>query len=365
MFKHSWYLVLGILLLLPAASFGYGHYTVYSTVPADVYVDNQYRATIGATQTLKLILPGPQSYVIGVRSRETGEAYKEAVNVGTNQNEHRDIRAFSNIQPYGETPTFSNLQTSTAEITVSSLVPANVYIDNVLKTSIEANQPVTIDLAGPRSYLFEVRSKGSNMLYREVVEIPANANIKKEIRAFSNSAMDPQTTNGEITVYSLIPADIYIDGIRKTSLDVTHPMVIDLPGPRTYDFELRSKESNMIFREEVVVPSNANIKKDIRAFSETLPPTSTTEAIAQGAETPAGGISREEMASAIQKATAQAKAEALAEEAARRKREDQRALSSKGIAHVVGVEANKNLPGSVKNMERIKLLLEVLPGLKK
>lgn len=274
---YALFFILGFLFLLPAAVLAYGHYTVYSGIPADVYVDNVYRATISATQTLKLILPGPKSYVIGVRAQATGQTHKEAVNVGTDMNEHRDIRAFSDLQVIPET------RTSNAEVTVYSGIPADVYIDNTLEATIDSTQPMSINLAGPRLYVIEVRAKDSNLIAREEVDILPNSSLKREIRAFSG-----------------IPV-----------------------------------------------------------------PVASTAAVVAPAPVPQGGISREEMASEIQKATAQAKAEALAEEAARRKREEKRELTSKGIAHVVGVEANKNLPGSVKNMERIKLLIEAIPSFKK
>ncbi|MBF0502916.1 MAG: hypothetical protein HQM09_22465 [Candidatus Riflebacteria bacterium] len=270
-----------LLFLFPAVTFGYGHYTVYSPVLADVYVDNEYRATISATQTLKLILSGPQSYVIGVQAKDTGQTYKESVNVGTNMNEHRDIRAFLNSE--------SNPQQLNAEITVYSQIPADVYVDSILKASVNATQPMAINLSGPRSYVFEVRAKGSNMIYREEVSIADNSVVKKEIRAFS-----------EVQSQTYLPAGT----------------VVPVPAPI-----------------QVAAPQ--------------------------------GGISREEMNAEIHKATAQAKAEALSEEAGRRKRADQRALTNKGIAHVVGVEANPGLSGSVKNMERIKLLIEAIPSFKK
>ncbi|MFZ2960907.1 MAG: hypothetical protein WA705_28850 [Candidatus Ozemobacteraceae bacterium] len=275
--------IFSLLFLFPSATFGYGHYTVYSTVPADVYVDNEYRATISATQTLKLILSGPQSYVIGVRAQGSGQTYKEAVNVGTNMNEHREIRAFSNYE--------ASPQTSKAEITVYSQVPADVYIDNVLTATVNATQPMAINLSGPRSYLFEVRAHASNLAFREEVNVEPNSNVKKEIRAFPETQSQAGLT-------------------LEPSGPVTTPVVAPVP-------------------------------------------------VAQG------GISREEMASEIQKATAKAKAEALSEEAGRRKRAEQRALTNKGIAHVVGVEANSGLSGSVKNMERIKLLIEAVPSFKK
>lgn len=273
---RSLYLVilLCLLFLLPSTTFGYGHYTIYSPVPADVYVDNEYSATIMATQSLKLILSGPQTYVIGVRAHGTEETYKESVTVGTNLNEHRDIRAFSKI------------------------------------------------------------------------------------------LTSPPLPKAEITVYSGIPAEVFIDNVLKTAIDSTHPMAIVLTGPHLYVFEVRGIRSNMIFREEVRVELNSNIKREIRAFSEGMSqttiepkPVETTE-VTQQATVPQGGISREEMADSI----AKAKAEALSEEAGRRKRADKRAVTNKGIAHIVGVEANPGLSGSVKNMERIKLLMEALPS---
>lgn len=263
--------VFSLLFFLPVTASAYGHYTVFSTVPADVYVDNEYSATISATQTLKLILSGPKSYVIGVRAKENGQTYKESVNVGANLNEHREIRAFSN----------------------------------------------------------------------------------------------PELAKTEITVYSQIPADVYIDNVLNASIDATQPLAINLPGPHSYVFEVRAKASNLIYREEVSIDNSFGIKKEIRAFSENQPQISPPIASTTVVATPQGGISREEMANAIHEATAKAKSEALAEEAARRSRAEKRAIANKGIAHLVGVEANRGLPSSVKNMERIKLLLEGLPSLKK
>lgn len=269
--------LLGFLFFFPAAIYAYGHYTVSSSVPADVYVDNEYRATISATQTLRLILPGPQSYVIGVRARDTGESHKESVTVGRDTNEHRDIRAFS------EPRVASDTQMSKTEVTVYSGVPADVYIDNSLEASIDSTQPMSITLPGPRLYVFEVRAKGSNLIFRDEINILPASNLKREIRAF-----DGTPSSGASAAVNVAPVPV-----------------------------------------------------------------------------PQSGISREEMASEIKKATAQAKAEALSEEAARRKRDEKRKLSNKGIAHVVGVEANRKLPSSVKNMERIKLLIEALPSFKK
>ena len=264
-------IVLGLLFLFPAATFGYGHYTVYSTVPADVYLDNEYSATISATQSLKLILSGPQTYVIGVRAKGTEQTHKESVIVGANKNEHREIRAFSNV-----------------------LVP-----------------------------------------------------------------------NTEITVYSTVPAEVYIDYVFKGTVDSTHPFALILPGPRSYLFEIRAKDSNMIFREEVSIDPNSAVRREVRAFAEVPAPIIIASGTVAPVAVPQGGITREEMASEIKKATTQAKAEALAEEAGRRKRAGKRAVTNKGIAHVVGVEANSGLSSSVKNMERIKLLIEAFPALSK
>jgi hypothetical protein len=343
-----WFCLLSLLLLFPAASLAYGHYTVYSTVPADVYVDNEYRATISATQTLKLILSGPQSYVIGVRAKESGQTYKETVFVGTDMNEHRDIRAFTTFQA------------EKAEITVYSPVPAEVYINNVLNASVDSAHPLAVNLPGPRSYVFEVRARDSNLIHREELVIDPRAQLKREVRAFPSL----QPEKDEMTVYSPIPADVYVDNILNASVDSTHPLAINLPGPRSYVFEVRAKGSNLIHREEVNIDPNSDVKKEIRAFSDSSSQSVSTPGAAGTAEpaaVPQGGITREEMAGEI----AKAKTEALAEEAARRKRAEKRELTSKGIAHVVGVEANQGLPGSVKNMERIKLLMEALPSFKK
>lgn len=257
--------------LFPVTGFAYGHYTVHSGVLADVYVDNEYSATITASQTLKLILSGPKTYVIGVRAQETGKTYKEAVTVGVNQNERRDIYAFS------------PLELSKAEVTIYSHLPAEVYIDNILNAGVDVSNPLTIYLSGPQSYVIEVRATTSNLIYRESI------------------AVDPKS----------------------------------------------------------------GIKHEIRAFSEYPDAGSTTTATETPVVAPQGAVSREEMAAAIRDATEKAKAEALAEEAARRERAGKRIITNKGIAHVIGVEANKGVPSSVKNMERIKLLIEAIPAFKK
>ncbi|OIP21199.1 hypothetical protein AUK22_11900 [bacterium CG2_30_54_10] len=340
--------VLCLLFLFPAAVFAYGHYSVYSTVPAEVYVDNEYRATISATQSLKLILSGPQSYVIGVRATATGQTYKETVNVGSNLNEHRDIRAFSEIDPTNN------------ELTVTSPIPADVYIDNVFKAYIDSNRPMGIVLPGPGSYFVEVRAKNTAQTYKETVNVGSNFYERHDIRAFSQA----NSKNNELTVYSPIPANVFVDNVSKGYVDSAKPLVVILPGPGSYIVEVRAQGSKLTQREEIIMDSKSEVGQEIRAFSVAQAP--VVMPVDAGAPAPApvpqGGISREEMASAIQAATAKAKAEALAEEAGRRKRAEKRAVISKGIAHVVGVEANRGLPNSVKNMERIKLLMEALPS---
>jgi hypothetical protein len=268
--KYAMIFLLCLACLLPTTGFAYGHYTVYSGVPADVYVDNEYSATITATQSLKLILSGPKTYVIGVRAQATGKTYKESVTVGIGMNEHRDIRAFS------------PLQFSKTEVTVFSQIPAEVFIDNVFNSGVNATDPLTIYLAGPKSYVIEVRAKNSRIIHREEVLIDPRSGLIHEIRAFPEY------------------------------------------------------------------------------FPEISQQTQTETPIADQ-----GTVSKEEMTAAINAATAKAKAEALAEEAARRSRAEKRGITTKGIAHVVGVEANQGLSGSVKNMERIKLLFEAIPAFKK
>jgi hypothetical protein len=268
--KYTIFYLICLVCFLPVTGFAYGHYTVYSGVPADVYVDNEYSATITATQTLKLILSGPKTYVIGVRARKTGKTYKESVTVGANMNEHRDIRAFS------------SLGSSKTEVSVFAKIPGKVFIDNVFYSDINATNPQTIYLSGPKLYVIEVRATNSKLIHREEVLTDPKSGSIHEIRAFS--AYDPEASQQTQTVPS---------------------------------------------------------------------------------EEEKGTISREEMSEAIKAAAANAKAEALAEEAARRNRAEKRDITNKGIAHVVGVEANKNLPGSVKNMERIKLIFEAIPAFKK
>jgi hypothetical protein len=276
--------ILGLFFLSANMAFGYGYYTVFTTVPADVYVDNEYRATLSATQTLKLILSGPQTYIIGVRARANGQTYKESVTVGADLNEHREIHAFS------------TQQTSKSEITVYSTIPADVYVDNVLESAVDATHPMAIILPGTKSYMFEVRARESNLVYREEVSIDQNSAVRKEIRAFPE-------TQVQVSQPSMTPPPSAAPYVTPVPLDVATPV-----------------------------------------------------------SPPQGYISREEMTAEIKRAAAQAKAETLAEEAGRRKRAEKRAVTSKGIAHVVGVEANRSLPNSVKNMERIKLLLEGLPA---
>lgn len=265
------YCLLILAFFSPSAGLAYGHYTVFSGVPADVYVDNEYSATISATQTLKLILSGPQTYVIGVRAKDNGRTYKESVTVGVNLNEHREIRAFS--------PT----QQPRSEVTIYSQLPAQVFVDNVLNSTVDVDNPLTIYLIGSQTSVVEVRATSSKLIHREDVQVDPKSGLIYEIRAFSE--------------------------YRPT---VTAPAVTDVP---------------------VVAPQ--------------------------------GTITREEMNAAISDASAKAKAEALAEEAGRRSRAEKRQLTNQGIAHVVGVEANQGLPSSVKNMERIKLLIEAIPALKK
>jgi hypothetical protein len=268
--KYVMFFLVCLACFSPATGFAYGHYTVYSGVPADIYVDNEYSATITATQSLKLILSGPKTYVIGVRALETGKTYKESVTVGVGQNEHRDIRAFS------------PQQLSKTEVTVYSQIPAEVFIDSVFNSAVNATDPLTIYLSGPKSYVIEVRATNSRLIHREEVLIDPKSGLIHEIRAFNE----------------------YYPAISQQT------------------------------QTEAPVPAQ-------------------------------GTISREEMTEAINAASAKAKAEALAEEAARRSRAEKRDVTTKGIAHVVGVEANQNLPGSVKNMERIKLLFEAIPAFKK
>lgn len=270
--KLNLFVLICFACLLPVTGFAYGHYTIYSGVPADVYIDNEYSSTILASQSVKLILSGPKTYVIGVRAQKTGKTYKESVTVGADLNERREIHAFSPL---------------------------------------------------------------------------------KQMKS-------------EVTIYSKLPAGVYVDNIFNSNVDLNNPLALYLPGPQTYIFEIRALDSNLVYRESVAVAPKSGLAYEIRAFSGDLP-AATVVAEPSGTEAAGvaqGTISREEMDIAIREATAKAKAEALAEEAARRDRAGKRIITNKGIAHVVGVEANKGIPSSVKNMERIKLLIEAIPALK-
>ena len=172
-------------------------------------------------------------------------------------------------------------------------------------------------------------------------------------------------------VTSIVPSSVYVNNTLKGAINSSEPFEFDISEPGTYVIEIRAKDTKLSHREEVDVRANSSETREIRAFSDfqtsapvkvTAPaPVTTAPVTTSGKEY----VSREEMMAAIQEATKKAKTEALSEEAARRKRAEKRALTNKGIGHVVGVEANKSLPWSVKNMERIKLLLEALPSFKK
>ena len=279
LFKGLWCLfVLALVMVFsPGIASAYGHFTISSPVPADVFIDNDFSASISATQSLKLVLAGPRSYVIGVKAKDSGKTFQETINVGADQNEHREINAFS--EPAAK-----------PGITVFSSIPAEVFLDNRLMTAVDQANPAKLLVPGAGSYVLEVRAKGSNLIHREAFRFDPSAGKPLEIRAFG--AETPGTTQASVT---------------------------ETPASGT--------------------PAKISGNQDV--------------------------ITREEMNAAIQQATAKAKADALAEEAARRKRQQKRDLTNKGIAHVVGVEANRKLPSSVKNMERIKTLIELIPTFKK
>lgn len=166
-------------------------------------------------------------------------------------------------------------------------------------------------------------------------------------------------------VTSPVPATVYVNNTLKGPVNASTPVEFKISDPGTYVIEVRQNDAKLIHREEFEVRQNVSERRDIRAFADiqTTPPVTTSPV-----PTPPPSkdyVSREEMMAAIQEATKKARAETLAEEDARRKRAAKRALTNKGIGHVVGVEANRGLPSSVKNMERIKLLLEALPSFKK
>lgn len=173
------------------------------------------------------------------------------------------------------------------------------------------------------------------------------------------------TGESNFHVTSPIPSSVYVNNTLKGSVSGSTSLEFKLSEPGTYVIEVRQDGGKLVHREEFEIRQNVMEKRDIEAFADTRTPPPASPVVASPSAPTRDYVSREEMMAAIQEATRKAKAEALAEEDARRKRAAKRELTNKGIGHVVGVEANKGVPRSVKNMERIKLLIEALPSFKK
>jgi hypothetical protein len=169
--------------------------------------------------------------------------------------------------------------------------------------------------------------------------------------------------DGRITVSSAIPGDVYLGGIKQGSVNPGDTFVLTVQDPGIQTVEVRGANSNLIHREEVSLDPAQNEQRVVQAFSGIA--LSGSEPIAAAppptpAPIPTDAITREEMHAAVANAAQRAKSEALAEEAARRRRAQQRGATNSAIGHIVAVEGRR-LPSGVKNMERVKLLSELLP----
>jgi hypothetical protein len=160
----------------------------------------------------------------------------------------------------------------------------------------------------------------------------------------------------EITIYSALKSDLYVNGVKQASINTQDPFILQLKEPGTYQLELKAEEKELTHEEQVTLIAETSISKTIRAFESVAETQDKQES--EKKEEPA--VTRAELKAEV----AKAKAAALAEEEARRKREKERELGKKAVIHVIGVEAQK-MPSSVKNLERIKILGEVLPKLDK
>jgi len=158
----------------------------------------------------------------------------------------------------------------------------------------------------------------------------------------------------QLTITSAMPAEVYVNDAMRSFLQADQPMDILLENPGDYVIELRPQNSPLIYREEITVEEGKSRKKVIQAF---FPPAPAEAKVAPPSlrEPP---VTRAELQAVVQKA----KSEALAEEAARRKRQQKREITNKALIHLIAVEGRR-MPGSVKNMERIKLLGDVLQGI--
>lgn len=162
---------------------------------------------------------------------------------------------------------------------------------------------------------------------------------------------------GRLTVYTKVDADLYVNEVKQASVNPVDPFILQLKEPGDYKIQLKAKEGDLVHQEDVTLVAGTGLEKTIRAFEDYKPAAEKPAAQAAAAEP---GITRAELKAEI----AKAKSEALAEEAARRKRQQERELGKKALIHVVGVETQR-VPSGVKNIERLKLLGDLIPSLTK
>jgi len=176
--------------------------------------------------------------------------------------------------------------------------------------------------------------------------------------------------DGQITIYSAISAEVFINDMKQSSINPTDPCELTIKENGNYVIEVRAKNSSLVHREEIRISKFSDIKKVIRAFetestptSQSLPSQPANQPQLTSQPQPANNLSREEVAEAIEMSTRKAKDEALAEESARREREKERETGNKVFNHLLTIEADKNLSEQYKQLERKRLGIELSPQL--
>lgn len=154
---------------------------------------------------------------------------------------------------------------------------------------------------------------------------------------------------------SIAPVQEVVGESEPAPMAPSDPFRLQLRGTESYT----QAPSSTLGRGEWIPPA---VKSELQAAREVSPETPPVEATT-APEPVKAGVTPEEMAAAIDAAVKKAKAETLAEEAARRRRAQKREMANKAITHVIAVETRR-LPAGVKGMERLKLLGDLLPGLK-
>jgi hypothetical protein len=170
----------------------------------------------------------------------------------------------------------------------------------------------------------------------------------------------PASGIGRVTVTSSIPGELFLDGVSKGPIQPGETFVSDLKEPGPHLLEVRGTKTNLVHREEFSIDPSSGENRTVQAFFASPSPGSPPPEVVPDPTVSNGTITREEMNAAIDQASRKAKAEVLAEEAARRRRAQKREITTRAITHVVAVEGRR-LPSGVKAMERIKLLGELVP----